>query len=101
MCLQLNNSCKGRGSYQMSQKEDLVNRLKAKPKNFTIGELNSLMHKCGYEKYNRGRTSGSAISYYHTATKKILKIHSPHPRKELKPYMIEKVLIFLKETGEI
>lgn len=85
----------------MSQKEDLINRLKAKPKNFTIKELDSLMSKCGCEKSNRGRTSGSAIAYYHTATKRVFRIHSPHPKKELKSYVINSVISFLEEIGEI
>lgn len=87
--------------YRMSQKDDLISRLKTKPKDFTISELDSIMSKCHCQKNNRGRTSGSGISYVHETSGKILKIHSPHPQKELKRYMIEMVIDFLEEISEI
>lgn len=85
----------------MSQKDDLIERLKGKPKDFTIFELDSLMSKCGCKKSNRGKTSGSAISYIHAGTKQILHIHSPHPQKELKQYAIKLVLEFLNQISEL
>lgn len=85
----------------MSQKERLLNRLKTKPKDFTIAELDSLMGKCGCYKSNRGKTSGSAIAYIHEKTGKEIRIHSPHPQKELKRYVIDNVLEFLEDTSEI
>ena len=85
----------------MSQKEELVQRLMSKPKNFTILELDSLMSKCGCQKSNRGKTSGSAIAYVHLKTGRILKFHSPHPQKELKQYMIALVIDFLTSLSEI
>lgn len=85
----------------MSQKEDLINRLKTKPKDFTTSELESLMSKCGCVKSNRGRTSGSAIAYVHEKTGRVLKFHSPHPKKELKRYMIDLVLDFLRDIDAI
>ena len=65
--MQLNNSCKKGGALLMSQKDSLVERLLSKPKDFTIDELESLMGKCCCKKFNRGRTSGSAIAYIHEA----------------------------------
>ena len=85
----------------MSQKEALIQRLMTRPKNFTIFELDSLMSKCGCQKSNRGKSSGSAIAYIHLKTGRILKFHSPHPRKELKPYMIALVIDFLTSLPEI
>ena len=85
----------------MSQKDSLVERLLSKPKDFTIDELESLMSKCCCKKFNRGRTSGSAIAYIHEATGRKLKIHSPHPQKELKRYVIEDVIEFLELVNEI
>ena len=85
----------------MSQKDDLIARLKSKPKDFTILELDSLMSKYGCRKNNRGKTSGSAISYIHEGTKRIIKFHSPHPQKELKRYMIDLVLEFLEQICEL
>ena len=85
----------------MSQKDDLIERLKWRPKDFTISELDSLMSKCGCRKSNRGKTSGSAIAYIHDETKQMLRIHSPHPKKELKQYAIKLVLEFLEQISEL
>ena len=83
----------------MSRKDALIARLKTKPKDFTVTELDSLMSKYGCSKSNRGKTSGSAIAYIHNETGRILKFHSPHPQKELKQYMIDLVLDFLEEIS--
>lgn len=85
----------------MSQKDTLIERLLSKPKDFTIDELDSLMRKCGCRKINRGKTSGSAIAYLHEKTDRKLKFHSPHPSKELKMYMIDETIRFLRELQEI
>ena len=85
----------------MSQKDDLIDRIKSKPKDFTISELDSLMSKCGCTKITRGRTSGSAIAYIHNETKLMLRIHYPQPQKELKPYMVKLVLGFLEQICEL
>lgn len=86
---------------RMSQKDRLIARLKMKPTDFSIQELDTLMNKCGCHKYNRGRTSGSAIAYIHVATKRVLSLHSPHPQKLLKTYMVKMVLEFLQDVSEI
>ena len=85
----------------MSQKDTLINRLKSRPKDFTIEELDSLMRKCGCTRVNRGKTSGSAIAYIHDKTGGKIKIHSPHPKKELKRYQIDLAIEFLESAGEI
>lgn len=85
----------------MSQKEHLIERLIGRPKDFTIDELTSLMTKCGCEKVNRGKTSGSAIAFIHTGTGRKFKIHSPHPKKELKRYVLDLAIGFLSDVGEI
>lgn len=85
----------------MSQKENLIERLKGRPKDFTIDELISLMTRCGCEKMNRGKTSGSAIAFVHSKTGRKMNIHSPHPNKELKMYVVDKAIEFLKEVNEI
>lgn len=101
MILQLNISCKRGEYYRVSQKDELIARLKSKPTDFTIAELNSVMSKCGCTKSNRGKTSGSAIAYVHSDTGSICKVHSPHPQKEIKPYCIRLVIAFLEDAGEI
>lgn len=85
----------------MSKKDNLIEKLcrKPLPKNFTIQELDSLMGKCDCEKRSGGR--GSSIAYFHGPTKRILTFDGPHPGNELFPYQIKKVILFLKEIGEI
>ncbi len=84
----------------MSRKEKLLRKLFGIPfpKNFTIGELDTLMNQCGCEKTPGGR--GSAISYYHIETKRILRFDGPHPGNELYIYQIKLVRKFLEEIGE-
>lgn len=69
------------------------------PRNFTKNELDALMRQCGCNKGNGGR--GSAISYVHIETGRILRFDGPHPGNELYPYQIKMVRIFLAEIGEI
>ena len=85
----------------MSQKDDLIKRLRSYPKDFEIRELDSLMSKCNCQKGNRGNTSGSAIEYSHVPTRRIFNCHSPHPEKELKKYVLKEAVIFLESVGEI
>ena len=83
----------------MSQKDDLLDRIKSRPKDFTVKELDSLMAKCGCTKQSGGR--GSALKYVHSATNRVLIFDGPHPENELYSYQIKKVLKFLIEVGEI
>lgn len=85
----------------MSRKENLVSRLKSRPRDFSIQELDTLMSLCNCEKRNRGKTSGSAIEYIHTQTKHIYSIHQPHPGNEIKICYIKRIISFLTEIGEI
>ena len=85
----------------MSQKDDLISRLKSYPKNFEIRELDSLMSKCNCQKGYRGNTSGSAIEYSHIPTSRTFNCHSPHPEKVLKKYILKEAVKFLENVGEI
>lgn len=77
----------------MSQKEKLLKRLKARPKDFTYQELQKLMSEFGFEEKQRGKTSGSRVEFSNDMYKFIL--HKPHNGNTLKPYQIEKLLILL------
>lgn len=81
----------------MGQKEKLIERLKAKPKTFTFDDAESLLRYFGYERSNKGRTSGSRIVFVSEQYPPIL-MHKPHPRKELLEYQV-KQLIQILETG--
>lgn len=85
----------------MPKKDKLVEKLMRPsiPKNFTVNELDALMSQCGCIKSAGGR--GSAISYYHESTKRILRFDGPHPGNELYTYQVKKVREFLSDIGEI
>ena len=85
----------------MSTAEKLLNRLLSKPNDFTYKEACTLLGQLGYEKDNKGNTSGSRVMFYHPTTKRIFLLHSPHPGNELKRYVINDLINFLKENGEI
>ena len=85
----------------MSKKDTMIARLRRKPKDFTISELDTLMSRCNCQKSTRGRSSGSAIAYIHIPTGQILNMHSPHPNPTLKPRQINDVIDFLERVSEI
>ena len=82
----------------MSKHEKLKDRFLRKPKNFTYDELVSLLRGFGYIEEQRGRTSGSAVAFYHKKTNDKIMIHKPHPQKEIKKYVIELVFEKLKNN---
>jgi hypothetical protein len=81
----------------MGQKEKLLAKLTANPKTFTFAEAESLLGYLGYEKCNKGKTSGSRIMFT-KGNHKIL-LHKPHPRKELLEYQIKQLKEQLEEEG--
>lgn len=65
----------------MGQKEKLIERLKAKPKTFTFDDAESLLRYFGYERSNKGRTSGSRIVFVSEQYPPILMTINPIPEK--------------------
>lgn len=82
------------------KKEELIKKLFAKPitKNFTVRQLDTLMNKCGCEKYPGGR--GSSLKYVHKDSKRILTFDGPHPGNQLYSYQVKKAQEFLINIGE-
>jgi len=85
----------------MSRHEKLFERFLRMPKDFTWDELVKLLHKYGYEQYNKGKTSGSRVVFEKEGSDISLDLHKPHPGNILKPYQMRDVLEFLKVTGII
>ena len=81
----------------MSQKDKLIARMTAKPKDFTFDEARALLELCGYYMSNAGKTSGSRVFF--VRGKKIFRMHKPHPRKELLPYQVKELIDELKQEG--
>ena len=85
----------------MSRKEKLIKKLKSNPKNFTYQEVKTLLSLLGFYEFNRGKTSGSRVSFIHSDTDLEIKMHKPHPRNILKPYQIEMIVQVIKRLEEI
>lgn len=84
----------------MGQKEKLIERLKAKPRDFTFDETETLLKYLGYSRSNKGRTSGSRVIF--TSDKHAPNmLHKPHPRKELLEYQVKQLVELLDEEGLI
>lgn len=79
----------------MSKFEKLKKRFLSKPKDFTFDELISLLSGLGFTLSNKGKTSGSAVEF--CKGNQIIRMHKPHPNKELKHYQIENIADYLKE----
>lgn len=82
----------------MGQKEKLIARLKAKPKDFTFEDAETLLGYFNYHRSNKGKTSGSRVMFVSDEKAPIL-LHKPHPRKELLAYQVKQLLEKLEQEG--
>lgn len=83
----------------MGQKDKLIKKLKANPKNFTYEEAASLLGYFGYALNNKGKTSGSRIMFVKGSS--TFTLHKPHPQKELKSYQVKILIQELEKEGLI
>lgn len=82
----------------MVSKEKLIERFKQQPNDFTFDEMERLLSIFGYEKSNKGKTSGSRV-IYRNENKRPIMLHKPHPGNIIKVYAMKQVLDELKEAG--
>lgn len=85
----------------MSKKEKLIARFKSKPKDFKYSELETLLISLGYEENNKGKTSGSAVSFLNTDIGSIIMMHKPHNPDILKHYQIKEIIEELENNNLI
>ena len=83
----------------MGKLEKMIERLKSNPKDYTLDEMQSLLLALGFERSNKGKTSGSRVKFFKDGIFIIL--HKPHPRKELLDYQIKQIVEILSEEGLI
>ena len=83
----------------MSIKQKLIERLKAKPSDFTFDELESLLLSLNFTQFNKGKTSGSRVLFQLGDLS--IDLHKPHKYKELPKYQISRILKVLQEEGLI
>ena len=84
----------------MGTKDKLRERFLKMPSDFTFDEMQRLLEGYGYEKGNKGKTSGSRIIFNNGAKRPIM-LHKPHPGNIVKEYAMKQVLEDLKEAGFI
>ena len=84
----------------MSTKEKLRERFLKMPSDFTFDEMQQLLSGFGYEKSNKGRTSGSRV-IFKNGDKRPIMLHKPHPGNIVKKYAMQQVYQELKEAGYI
>lgn len=78
----------------MGSKEKLIECFKRQPNDFTFDEMERLLSIFGYEKSNKGKTSGARVTYRNE-----IMLYKPHPGNIIKGYAMRQVLDELKEAG--
>ena len=81
----------------MSTNEKLVERFMTLPKDFTFDEIEKLLTYFGYEKSNKGKTSGSRVMFKKDGCAPIL-LHKPHPGNIMKEYALKQVFNILSNN---
>lgn len=84
----------------MGTKEKLKERFKKIPSDFTFEELERLLSICGFERYGKGKTSGSRVIFKNGSGIPIM-LHKPHPGNIVKTYALRQVFNELKRMGLI
>lgn len=84
----------------MGTKEKLIERFCLLPSDFTFEELERLLKIFGYEKQNKGKTSGSRVIFKDQVGHPIM-LHKPHPGNIIKNYALKQVFEELKDKGYI
>ena len=82
----------------MGTKEKLRERFKKMPSDFTFEEMQRLLEGYGYERSNKGKTSGSRL-IFKNGDKRPIMLHKPHPGNIVKEYAMKQVLDDLREAG--
>ena len=83
---------------EVGQKEKLARSLRENPRDFTFEEAETLLRYFGYERSDKGRTSGSRVMFISEGHPPIL-LHKPHPRKEFLMYQLKQLLEALEQEG--
>ena len=100
--MQLNYSyfCGVKGINIMGTKEKLRERFLKLPSDFTFDEMQRLLEGFGYERGEKGRTSGSRV-IFKNGNKRPIMLHKQHPGNIVKGYAMKQVYDDLKEAGFI
>lgn len=81
----------------MSKKQKLIDRLMAKPKDFTFEEMVSLLSYFDYKLKQSG--TGSGVKFIKEGSNEVINFHKPHPNGILKTYILDQVAEKLRKDG--
>ena len=84
----------------MGKTEKLLEKLARCDGNFSFREAETLLGQLGYERSDRGATSGSVVLFYNREKDALFRLHRPHPEKTLGVGVCKKLTHFLKENGD-
>ena len=82
----------------MSTYEKTLARLKSKPKDFSWGELETVMAHAGFQQL---KGTGSRRKFHNQQTGRLASFHKRHPDDTLLLYQVKHALEFLKQEGVI
>ena len=83
----------------MSRHQKLLRRFLGKPRDFTYGELVTLLRGFGYHQVKSGKTAGSRVAFYNETIKHIIRLHRPHPSNVLTFYQLDEIECELRRKG--
>ncbi|MBQ3710585.1 MAG: type II toxin-antitoxin system HicA family toxin [Bacteroidales bacterium] len=79
----------------MTREEKIKRRILRQPKDFTFEELETLLYQLGFERDNKGKTSGSRVRFYHKDKHIQYLAHKPHPKNIIKEKALKDIVDFL------
>lgn len=82
----------------MTREEKLKKRILQLPKDFTFEELETLLYQLGFEKDNKGKTSGSRVKFFNKDKRIQYLAHKPHPKSIIKEKALKDFVDFLEEN---
>ncbi|CZG21898.1 TPA: type II toxin-antitoxin system HicA family toxin [Legionella pneumophila] len=82
----------------MTQIDKIKNRLLSFPKDFTWNELTKLLGNLGFKECNKGKTSGSRVSFIHDRYR-MISLHKPHNPSILRSYQVKQIIEQLQDEG--
>ena len=82
----------------MTKKEKLIERMCRLPKDFTFAELETVLLQLGFEKDEKGKTSGSRVRFYNKDKQMQYLAHKPHPLNIIKEKALKDIVDYLKDN---
>ncbi len=81
----------------MSSMENLIEKLKSRPKTFPFNKMCTVLTHLGFKMSNKGRTSGSRVMFIKGSIR--IMFDRPHPGNEMLSCYIERIVDKLEEEG--